>query len=340
MKAESCRIFSTLKLMPVVRTVGVELSTPMGINLLIVFANLDVPNAVEQNPLIFDIPGTIDYPVTVWNYTDDSKVDINIEVKNNANGNIVFSKKDYIRVKKWKYNTMNFSIPLTEGDYTATSTALGVSRKGQISIRNEKATASIHTEDLNNDGIPEIVMENSKIRATILLFGGRVIEYILKSRNENMLFKLWPNKPPWDQKPEGRRAFYPYGGLEEFIGYPTIEGHIVFNYKILKDKGDYVRVKVWANIHGSKIEKIITLYGESELLEVRYAFSDMDESIRVIGVNPLVGIGKSTGPVKTHTISLILMGKLKNVILCLTDITAIPSILKKAGSPVMILRKI
>ena len=114
-----------------------------------------------------------------------------------------------------------------------------------------------------------------------------------------MLFKLWPKKPPWDGKPEGMRAFYPFGGLEEFIGYPTIEGHIVFNYKILKDQGDYVRVKVWADIHGSKIEKIITLYGNSELLEVRYAFSDMDESIRIIGVNPLVQIGKTTGPEDT-----------------------------------------
>lgn len=260
---------------------------------------VDVPGAVELNPLMIDVPGKIDYPVTVWNYSKNENIQLTLQVKN-LKGNAVFNETKNISIPNWQNKTLSFSVSLKQGDYVATVSALGLSQEGQIAIRSQKDAASTHLEDLNNDGIPEIVLENSKIRATIVLFGGRVIEYILKKNNDNLLFKLWPTKAIWDEKPEGRRAFYPYGGLEEFIGYPTIEGHIVFNYKILKDKGDYVRVKVWANIHGSKIEKLITLYGNTELLEVRYAFSDMDENIRIIGINPLIRIGKTTGPEDTY----------------------------------------
>ncbi len=279
--------------------VGIEITYPGENKPIYAVCRLDVPYAVEQNPLMFDIPGTIDYPVTIWNYTNNSKVNVKLDIKSNQQ--IIKSFSQTVDIKNWQNKTINFSIPLKEGDYTATATAMGITRTGTIAIRGLKSSDSkVYTEDMNKDGIPEIVMENQQIKATILLFGGRIIEYIVKSRNQNMLFKLWPNKPPWDGKPEGRRAFYPYGGLEEFIGYPTIEGHIVFNYKILKDKGDYVRVKVWANIHGNRLEKTISLYGNSELIEVRYAFSNMDENIRIIGINPLIQIGKSTGPEDTY----------------------------------------
>ena len=101
---------------------------------------------------------------------------------------------------------------------------------------------------------------------------------------------------PGPVQPRGVRAFYPWGGLEEFTGYPYIGGHIVFKYEILEDSGMRGRVRLWANIHGSKIEKIISLYGDSELLEVRYAMDEIVPSITIIGINPLIEIGPSTGP--------------------------------------------
>ena len=63
---------------------------------------------------------------------------VNIEVKDNAKGNVVYSKQENISVKNWQYKTFNFSIPLKDGDYTATSTALGIKRSGKIAIQLKK----------------------------------------------------------------------------------------------------------------------------------------------------------------------------------------------------------
>ena len=84
--------------------------------------------------------------------------------------------------------------------------------------------------------------------------------------------------------------------MEEFIGYPFIGGNTVYDYEIEKSTGNYNRIKVWANIHGSKIEKTITLYGFSEILEVNYRLNDIDKNITVVGINPLIELGRNTGP--------------------------------------------
>ena len=244
---------------------------------------------------MLDVPGTITYPVTIYNYTDE-KVQVRLKVFAAQTHKPVLVDRISLDVPRWHKTISHFKLSLEAGKYITKVVALGDSAQGKISIKSQKGQVSVHEEDMNDDGIPEIVLENSKIRATILLFGGRVIEYIVKSRNENLLFKLWPEKPPWADQPRGVRAFYLYGGLEEFIGYPYIGGHIVFKYEILKQQGNYARVRVWANIHGSKIEKTITLFGDSEVLEVRYALNNMAPNIHVIGINPLIEIGPSTGP--------------------------------------------
>ena len=274
--------------------IGVVLKTPQGEKRCL--AHISIPNPVEIHPLILDVPEKLSYPVTIWNYTDDRTCNVTCEIMSTKEKRSVFLQNITVEVNKWEKKESTFTFKLNPGEYIARVTSLGKTSEGKISIKSQKSTAFVHEEDLNNDEIPEIILENSKIRATILLFGGRVIEYILKKRNENLLFKLWPEKPPWADEPRGYRAFYPYGGLEEFIGYRTIGGHIIFNYEILQDSGPYVRVRVWSDIHGSKINKIITLYADSEVLEVRYAFDDMVSNINMIGINPLVEIGPSTGP--------------------------------------------
>jgi hypothetical protein len=257
--------------------------------------HFEVPHAVEIHPLIFDVPGRINYPVTVFNYTNKDPL-LRLEIYSQKSNKLIHSTNKTITLNQWQKMISGFEFSLDEGEYNVRVRTLGTVCEGKISIKSPNGLVHVYEDDHNDDGIPEIVMDNSKIKATLLLFGGRVIEYIVKSNNENLLFKLWPKKPPWADEPRGVRAFYPYGGLEEFTGYPYIGGHIVFKHEIIESSGVRGRVRLWANIHGSKIEKIITLFGDSELLEVRYAMNDIVPSITVIGINPLIEIGPSTGP--------------------------------------------
>ena len=91
--------------------------------------------------------------------------------------------------------------------------------------------------DLNGDGIMEYRLENDKVRVTLLATGARVIEYIVKERNDNVLFKLWPEKEASDRRPFRERGFYPYGGFEDFLGQASIETHKVYDAEIVKDSG-------------------------------------------------------------------------------------------------------
>ncbi len=257
---------------------------------------LNIPNPIEIHDLLLVNEGKFSFPVTVWNCGKGSKVDVKIEVfcEKKASGPVL-SKKISVNVGHSNKAIVNEELSLKEGVYVVKVSALGYTAAGQISVKKRDGMAGVHLEDMNNDGVNEIVMENKQIRATVMLTGGRVVEYILKSKNENLFFKLWPETPPWHDLPKGRRKFYPQGGLEEFIGYPTIEGHVRFKYKILKESGSYVSVKVWANIHGSIIEKIFTLYGDSTVLETRYAFREMDSNLNIIGINPQFQLGHLTG---------------------------------------------
>ena len=257
--------------------------------------HIESPSPIELQPLILDVPGKIYYPFTIYNYSNDNPV-AELEVYAASSDKIIHRAEKTLIVAKGHKTISNFELTLEPGLYIAKIKTLGITKEGKISITPQSGMVTVYKEDMNNDGIPEIVMENSKVKAKLLLFGGRVIEYIIKNRNENLLFKLWPKKPPWAEEPRGVRAFYPYGGLEEFTGYPYIGGHIVFNYEIQENGGIKGQVRLWANIHGSKIEKYISLFGDSEVLEARYAMNDMVPSITVIGINPLIQIGPSTGP--------------------------------------------
>ena len=81
-------------------------------------------------------------------------------------------------------------LELKQGRYVVHVDALDQTAEGIISVRPVAGQARAYLEDLDGDGMHEIVMENGEIRATILRIGGRVIEYILKSNQENLLFKL------------------------------------------------------------------------------------------------------------------------------------------------------
>ncbi len=259
-------------------------------------AHVELPAVIEMHPLMLDVPGEIVYPITVWNMSKRNEVPVALVVSDSSSGEEVLTMSQAVRVRPWQTAHVDLALNLEAGDYIAEATALGTTTKGTIAVRSQPGEVVAREEDIDGDGIPEIVMENDAVRAVVLLYGGRVIEYTLKCRDENLLFKLWPEKPPMHGKPGGTRQFYPYGGLEEFVGYPYIGGNIVYQYKVLSSSGSYARVKVWANVHGSKIAKFYTLYGASPVLEARYAFDDMTPTLNVIGINPLIQIGPSTGP--------------------------------------------
>jgi hypothetical protein len=259
-------------------------------------AHVDLPRAVELHSMRLDVPGEIDYPVTVYNYTDQENVSLEIRVHKEDSETTAAVTRRELAIPPLENEKIHLPLSLEEGRYEVEAMALGGVAHGKLIVHPQENTATSREEDLDGDGIPEIILENDQTRATVLLIGGRVIEYIVKSKDENLLFKLWPKKPPLDGEVGGARSFYPYGGLEEFTGYPYIGGHIVFKYEILASSGSCARVKVWANIHGSRITKIYTLFADSPLLEARYEMDEMTPTLNVIGINPLFEIGPSTGP--------------------------------------------
>ena len=259
-------------------------------------AHLNVPPVVSIHPLLYESAGTLSFPISIWNTSRSKHVPLHVVVKQKDGGNRVVELDREVEAERWMEGRDTVELDLAAGDYIAEVSALGVTSSGVIAVRPAEGIASTHEEDLNQDGVPEIVMENDYVRVVVLHTGGRVIEYTLKSNGENVFFKLWPDRPPMHGKVGGVRQFYPFGGLEEFIGYPYIGGHIEYRHEILQGDGDRARVRVWANIHGSEISKIYTLYGGGPLLEARYAFSNMSPSLNTIGINPLFELGKSTGP--------------------------------------------
>ena len=117
-------------------------------------------------------------------------------------------------------------------------------------------------------------------------------EYIVKSKNDNLFFKLWPKKPNDDRRPFRERGYYAYGGFEDFLGQASIETHKVYDAVITKKEGDYVQVKMTTDYFGNKLEKTFTLYGNSPLLEIRFALTFKNPELNVFGPQPILELGK------------------------------------------------
>jgi hypothetical protein len=138
-------------------------------------------------------------------------------------------------------------------------------------------------------------MENDKVRVTLLRTGARIIEDFVKSRNDNVLFKLWPEKEDTDKRPFRERGFYPYGGFEDFLGQASVETHKVYDAEIVRREGPYVQVRMEADYYGNRLEKTFTLYGDSPLVEVRFALEFRNPELNMIGPQPILELGKRHG---------------------------------------------
>jgi hypothetical protein len=254
---------------------------------------LDLPPAISLHRLMYGHAPKVTFPVTVHNFTGASSFPVKLEVTDPKNtGKVVFASTRTCAVGTAAFQDMVFELEVPAGHYQVKVSALGVENTGQLGVGKAMGKVLLHELDLNSDGVMEYRMENDSVQVTLLATGARVIEYIVRSRNDNILFKLWPEKAVDDKRAFRKRGYYPYGGFEDFLGQGSMETHKVYDAEVLKKEGDYVQVKMWADYFGNRLEKTFTLYGNSPLLEVRFALTFKNPEANVLGPQPILEIGE------------------------------------------------
>lgn len=253
---------------------------------------LELPRAISVHQMLYGHSPKITYPVAIHNFTDESTFPVKVEVlDNNDPSKVVYSSSNSCTATKGTFQNLSFDLEVPPGSYNVKVTALGLENISQLGVGAAKGVCTLTEVDLNNDGIMEYRMENEKLIATLLTTGGRVIEYIVKSKKDNVFFKLWPEKPIDDRRSGRKLEFYPYGGFEDFLGQASMETHKQYDVEILKKEGDYVSVKMTADYYGNKLEKIYTLYGNSQILEAQFALTFHNPYANVLGPQPIIELG-------------------------------------------------
>ncbi|MCF6331896.1 MAG: hypothetical protein L3J11_01315 [Draconibacterium sp.] len=253
---------------------------------------LDLPPAISVHRLLYAHAPKISYPLTIHNFTAESSFPVKIQVVETDNlKKVVYETSQSCSTETGTFKNMHFDLVLPAGNYKIKVSALGIENISQLGVGKAEGEPTARRVDLNNDGIDEYRLENDSVQITLLSTGARIIEYIVKSRNDNVLFKLWPNKTGDDKEPFRERGFYPYGGFEDFLGQGSMENHQVYNAEIVKSEGDFVRVKMWTDYFGNRLEKTFTLYGDSPLLEVRFALTFKNPEANILGPQPMLALG-------------------------------------------------
>jgi hypothetical protein len=285
------------------KTNPVALHYTWGTNKKSTLTMLDLPRAISVQQLLYGHTPKVTYPVTIHNFTDKSTFPVKVEVldKNNPK-KVVYSSSKSCTTETGTFTNISFDLEVPAGSYNVKVSTLGVENISQLGVGAAIGAPYLYEADLNSDGIKEYRMENDSVRVTLLATGARVIEYIVKSRNDNVLFKLWPDKATDDKRPFRKRGYYPYGGFEDFLGQGSMETHKVYDVEILKKEGDYVRVKMSADYYGNKLEKIFTLYGNSPLLEIQFALTFKNPEANVIGPQPILQLGAQHGTEDVFTV--------------------------------------
>ena len=259
-------------------------------------ASLNLPPAISTHQLLYGASSGFQFPVTIHNFTDQKDVTVKLTMmERDRPDKVVYTTDQTVPIEKGTFQTLTFDVRQNPGTYTVKIEAMGVTASTQLGIDGDTGSATLKEVDLNNDGINEYQMENDHVRVTLLTAGARVIEYVVKERNDNVFFKLWPKKSGDDDRPFRDRGYYPYGGFEDFLGQASMETHKVYDAEVIKRSGDYTQVKMTADYYGNKIEKIFTLYGNTPLLEVRFALNMINPELNVLGPQPILELGKAHG---------------------------------------------
>jgi len=259
----------------------------------------DLPRAISVHPLLYGQAPEVVYPVSIYNVSEASKVSIEIAVfrPGAESGPPLLEEVRGSMISPAEFAALSFKLALSAGSYRVRVRALGAEAWSQLGVEAAAGQATLTEVDLNKDGLMEYRLENGKVRVTLLAIGARVIEYFVKERNDNIFFKLWPEKEAsTDRKPFRERGFYPYGGFEDFLGQASIETHKVYNAEVVRQSGSFVQVRMQADYYGNTIEKIFTLYGDSPLLEVRFALTFRNPELNMLGPQPILELGKVHGP--------------------------------------------
>ena len=268
-----------------------------------IVAMLDLPQAISVHRLLYAHAPDVHYPVTIHNFTDKSSFPVQVQVFEAENEKkIIYITSQSCETSLGTFKDMLFKLEVPAGNYKVKVSALGIEYTSQLGVGKAEGKPYVYALDLNSDQVDEYRMENDSVQVTLLATGARVIEYIVKSREDNVLFKLWPDKPIDDKRPFRKRGYYPYGGFEDFLGQASMETHQVYNSEIVKKEGDYVRVRMWTDYYGNRLEKTFTLYGNSPLLEVRYALTFRNPEANVIAPVPILVLGKKHWTEDVYTV--------------------------------------
>jgi hypothetical protein len=256
-------------------------------------AVLDLPPAISVHQVLYGHAPNVQFPVSVHNFTQQSSFPVEVQVIPEGKTRPKFRETRDFTAAPGSFQEQLFELDVPAGEYMVKVMALGVETTSQLGVGKAEGKPSLTETDLNGDGIMEYIMENDSVKVTLITTGARVIEYLVKSRNDNVFFKLWPEKAADDRRPFRKRGFYPYGGFEDFLGQASLETHQNYHATITSKEGSYVQVKMWWNYFGNRMEKIFTLYGNSPLLEVRFAmdFQKYPET-NMLGPQPILELGE------------------------------------------------
>ena len=264
---------------------------------------MDLPRAISVHQLLYGHAPKVSYPVTIHNFSRDSEFPVKLlVVEKDKSNEIVYETTRICSATTGKFQDMSFDLELTPGNYKVKVSALGLENMSQLGVGKPEGRPYVYEVDLNGDGIKEYRMENDSVQITLLSTGARVIEYIVKGRKDNVLFKLWPKQVIDHKRPFRRQGYYPYGGFEDFLGQASMETHKVYDAVIVKKEGDHVRVRMTADYFGNKLEKTFTLYGNSPLLEIRFALTFRNPEANVIGPQPILELGETHGTEDVFTV--------------------------------------
>ena len=257
---------------------------------------IELPPALTAHRLLYGQAPVVAYPVSIHNYTTKTSFPLKVRVtEKNDPGRIILEEERICNIPPGAYEEILFHLDVPAGEYQVTASALEAETITQMGVEDQKGNPEIYEIDLNEDGVKEYRMENDSVMVTLLATGARVIEYIVKSKDDNVLFKLWPEKPVDDRGPFRKRRFYPFGGFEDFLGGASMESHKVYDAEIIKSGEGSVSVRMKAEFYGNMLEKVFTLYGNSPLLEVKYKLDFKYPEANIIGPQPILTIGKEHG---------------------------------------------
>lgn len=264
---------------------------------------LDLPPAISTHQLLYSHAPEVTFPVTIHNYTGTSDYPVEVSVFKKGNPRkAVHKQTKTFHAGKASWEEQVFTLKVTPGEYVVRTNALGLTAETQLGVGKAEGKPHVYEVDLDGDGINEYRMENDSVQITLLATGARVIEYIVKSKNDNVFFKGWPEKTADHRRPYRMRGYYPYGGFEDFLGQGSMETHRVYDAKITKREGDHVQVEMEADYYGNSIKKIFTLYGNTPLVEVRFALVFKDKDANVLGPQPILELGELHGEEDLFTV--------------------------------------